>query len=334
MSVFGSVGGKSKGLRGTQNLYIGKGQREVFLDGNRASGQAHVIICGNEKGGSGKTTTAMHIAVYLLNRGYKVATIDLDLRQASLTTYVENRRRTALKSDLDLLIPTHYLCKADKSDSISANDSAELGGIAKILNKVELTHDFIVIDTPGFDNYLMRLAHSMADTLITPLNDSYVDFDVLAKIDPRNGDVRDLSHYALMVRDARRQRRRVDNGLLDWIVVRNRLSHAHSNNESSMLESLKDLSMRLGCRLAEGISERVIFRELFPMGLTVLDEMTEKAMGKRLTISNLSARQEIRRLIDIMRLPINASGLKRSNARRTWLENYSKPIENPNIFAQ
>ncbi|MCP4184969.1 MAG: ATPase, partial [Hyphomicrobiales bacterium] len=192
----------------------------------------------------------------------------------------------------------------------------------------------IVIDTPGFDNYLMRLAHSMADTLITPLNDSYVDFDVLAKIDQRNGDVRDLSHDALMVRDARRQRRRVDNGLLDWIVVRNRLSHARNYNESSMLESLKDLSMRLGCRLADGISERVIFRELFPMGLTVLDDMTEKAMGKRLTISNLSARQEIRRLIDIMRLPINASGLKRSNARRAWLENYSKPIENPNIFAK
>ncbi|MCP4182156.1 MAG: AAA family ATPase, partial [Hyphomicrobiales bacterium] len=258
-------------------MYIGKGWREVFLDGNKAFGQAHVIICGNEKGGSGKTTTAMHIAVCLLNRGYKVATIDLDLRQASLTTYVENRRRTALKSDMDLLIPTHYLCRTEQSDSISVNENSELGGFAEILNKVEGTHDFIVIDTPGFDNYLMRLAHSMADTLITPLNDSYVDFDVLAKIDPRNGDVRDLSHYALMVRDARRQRRRVDNGLLDWIVVRNRLSHTCNYNESSMLESLKDLSMRLGCRLADGISERVIFRELFPMGLTVLDDMTEKA---------------------------------------------------------
>jgi len=306
----------------------------VFLDGNRGSEQAHVIICGNEKGGSGKTTTAMHIAVYLLNRGYKVATIDLDLRQSSLTTYVENRRRMAAKSDLDLLIPTHYLCKVDKSDSISANENAELGGFAEILNAVELTHDFIVIDTPGFDSYLMRLAHSMADTLITPLNDSYVDFDVLAKIDPRNGDVRDLSHYALMVREARRQRRRVDNGLLDWIVVRNRLSNSQGYNEFSMLESLKDLSMRLGCRLADGISERVVFRELFPMGLTVLDEMSESVMGKRPTISNLSARQEIRQLIDIMRLPINASGLKRANARREWLDNSSKPIENLNIFAE
>ncbi|MCP4184108.1 MAG: ATPase, partial [Hyphomicrobiales bacterium] len=111
-------------------------------------------------------------------------------------------------------------------------------------------------------------------------------------------------------------------------------SHARNYNESSMLESLKDLSMRLGCRLADGISERVIFRELFPMGLTVFDELTERVKGKRLTTSNLSARQEIRQLIDIMRLPINASGRKRANARRAWLENCNKPIEYVNIFAE
>ncbi|MCP4185947.1 MAG: AAA family ATPase, partial [Hyphomicrobiales bacterium] len=103
----------------------------MFLNGSRTSGQAHVIICGNEKGGSGKTTTAMHIAVCLLIRGYKVATIDLDLRQASLTTYGENRRRTALKSDMDLLIPPHYLCRTEQSDSISVNENSELGGFAE-----------------------------------------------------------------------------------------------------------------------------------------------------------------------------------------------------------
>ena len=127
---------------------------------------------------------------------------------------------------------------------------------AEILNLVEATHEFVVVDTPGHDSYLTRLAHSMADTLITPMNDSYIDFDVLAKIDPKTGEVRDLSHYALMVRDARRQRRKVDNGLMDWIVVRNRLSQIRNYNGFSMLESLKDLSMRLGCRMADGISER------------------------------------------------------------------------------
>ena len=297
--------------------------------------QAHVVICGNEKGGSGKTTTAMHIAVSLLNAGYKVATVDLDVRQASLSTYVENRKLTLRKSGLDLPMPEHFQCKVSYSDSINSNETSELSEFAEILNEVEATHEFVVIDTPGHDSYLMRLAHSMADTLITPLNDSYIDFDVLAKIDQQTGEVRELSHYALMVRNARRQRRKVDNGLMDWIVVRNRLSHLRTRNEHSMLESLKDLSMRLGCRMADGISERVVFRELFPQGLTVLDELSERSLsGGRPTLSHLSARQEIRQLIGVLRLPTDKAGKKRAQARKTWLENSSKPLENLNIFAE
>ena len=286
-----------------------------------------------KKGGSGKTTTAMHIVVSLLISGYKVATVDLDLRQASLTSYIQNRERTALRSGLELQMPLHFKCKTSDTDSISANENEELGGFAEILNQIESAYDFVVVDTPGHDSYLMRLAHSMADTLITPLNDSYIDFDVLAKIDPKTGDVRDLSHYATMVRDARRRRRRVDNGLMDWVVVRNRLSHLRSNNEFSMLESLKDLSMRLGCRMADGISERVIFRELFPHGLTVLDELSERSLERRPTLSHLSARQEIRQLIKILRLPIDAAGKKRANARKSWLESSNKAMEDLNIFA-
>lgn len=306
----------------------------MYLDANKSNRQAHVIICGNEKGGSGKTTTAMHIAVSLLLSGYKVATVDLDMRQASLTSYVENRKRMAIKANENLPIPNHFRCQQSQSDSIHENENTELGSFADILNQVGATHDFVVVDTPGHDSYLMRLAHSMADTLITPINDSYVDFDVLAKIDPQTGEARDLSHYALMVRDARRRRRRVDNGLMDWVVVRNRLSQLRNNNESLMLESLKDLSMRLGCRMAAGISERVIYRELFPVGLTVLDEMSEKSLDRRPTLSHLAARQEIRQLIKILRLPIDAAGKKRANARRTWLDNSAKPVENLNIFAE
>ena len=306
----------------------------MYLNANKSYKQAHVIICGNEKGGSGKTTTAMHITVSLLLSGYKVATVDLDTRQASLTSYVENRKRTALKLSENLPIPNHFRSKQGQSDSILTNENAELGSFADILNQIGTTHDFVVIDTPGHDSYLMRLAHSMADTLITPINDSYVDFDVLAKIDPQTGEARDLSHYALMVRDARRQRRRVDNGLMDWVVVRNRLSQLRNNNENLMLESLKDLSMRLGCRMAAGISERVVYRELFPVGLTVLDDITEKSLDRRPSMSHLAARQEIRQLIKILRLPIDAAGKKRANARRTWLDNSAKPVENLNIFAE
>ena len=82
----------------------------------------------------------------------------------------------------------------------------------------------VVVDTPGHDTFLMRLAHSMADTLITPINDSFLDFDVLATLDPVNFTVAAESHYAKMAREARRQRRKFDGRLTDWIVVRNRLS--------------------------------------------------------------------------------------------------------------
>ena len=50
------------------------------------SGSAHVVVLGNEKGGSGKSTTAFHIAVALLKAGQRVATIDLDCRQKASPT--------------------------------------------------------------------------------------------------------------------------------------------------------------------------------------------------------------------------------------------------------
>ena len=166
--------------------------------------QAYVIVCGNEKGGSGKTTTAMHLAVALLMGGHKVATIDLDTRQLSFSRYIENRIAWNRRKGLSMLVPDHFRLEKAAGDSINDNETVELGRFQDILRQVEHSHDFILIDTPGHDNFAMRLAHSMADTLVTPINDFYVDFDVLARIDPATGDVVDTSHYANMVRDARR----------------------------------------------------------------------------------------------------------------------------------
>lgn len=294
--------------------------------------QAHVIVCGNEKGGSGKTTTAMHIIVYLLNAGYKVASIDLDTRQLSLTRYLENRRKWQRKSGVELLHPEHFHLNTNYSDTVQERENEDLEKFSEIFAATEKTCDFILIDTPGHDGYLMRLAHSMADTLVTPLNDSFIDFDVLGQIDPESGEVTNISHYASMVRDARRHRRMVDNGLLDWIVVRNRLSNINSRNKNHMLESLKDLSMRLGCRLADGITERVIFRELFPVGLTALDDL-DKHLGAGPTLSHLAARQEVRQLIATLRLPVDELGRKRAEARKIWFENSAKPLQDLGVFA-
>ncbi len=294
---------------------------------------AYVIVCGNEKGGSGKTTTAMHLAVALLMGGHRVATIDLDSRQLSFTRYVENRIAWNKRKGLDMRVPDHYRLQKAAGDSINDNESVELARFQEILREVEHTHDFILIDTPGHDGFAMRLAHSMADTLVTPINDSYVDFDVLARIDPATGEVIDLSHYANMVRDARRHRRVVDNGLLDWVVVRNRLAPLASRNRRNMNDSLKDLAMRLGCRLAEGISERVAFREFFPIGMTALDDLSEESLGVGPTLSHLAARQEVRSLLSMLRLPVDEVGRRRAEARQTWLAHAGEPVEDLGIFA-
>ncbi len=190
----------------------------------QARQSAHVVVLGNEKGGSGKSTTALHIAVALLKAGQRVATIDLDSRQKSFTHYIENRRAWAERARVKLDLPTHYCVARAESGSLEANEAQEFANFSKAVSAIEHSHDVVVIDTPGNDTYLMRLAHSMADTLVTPLNDSFVDFDVLATLDPTNFAVTGESHYAEMVRESRRQRRLVDGQLTDWIVVRNRLS--------------------------------------------------------------------------------------------------------------
>lgn len=191
---------------------------------------AHVIVLGNEKGGSGKSTTAMHVAVALLHAGQRVATIDLDSRQKSFSHYIENRRAWAARTGSKLEIPVHYCVARGSGMRLDEIEAQEFAAFAQAVSSVEQSHDFVVIDTPGNDSYMMRLAHSMADTLITPLNDSFVDFDVLGAIDPISFEVAGISHYAEMVREARRQRRLVDGGLTDWVVVRNRLSTLGSRN--------------------------------------------------------------------------------------------------------
>ncbi|MGA7790675.1 MAG: division plane positioning ATPase MipZ, partial [Xanthobacteraceae bacterium] len=228
---------------------------------------AHVIVLGNEKGGSGKSTTAMHVAVALLQAGQRVATIDLDSRQKSFTHYVENRRDWAQRSGIKLELPAHFCVARGFGMRLDEIEAQEFTAFAEAISAVEQTHDFVVIDTPGSDSYLMRLAHSMADTLITPLNDSFVDFDVLGVIDQSTFEVAGVSHYAEMVREARRQRRLVDGGLTDWIVVRNRLSTLGSRNRRLVGEGVEGLAKQLGFRPIDGFAERVVYREFFPRGL-------------------------------------------------------------------
>ena len=210
------------------------------------SGSAHVVVLGNEKGGSGKSTTAFHIAVALLKAGQRVATIDLDARQKSLTHYVENRSAWARRTGLMLELPHHIHVALGASMQIAENEASEFEQFSQAINAVERGFDFVIIDTPGTDNYLMRLAHSLADTLITPINDSFVDFDVLGTVDPATYWVTAESHYAKMVREARRPPRHVDGASTDWIDVPNRLSLLSSRNKQLIAEGLNTLASTVG----------------------------------------------------------------------------------------
>ncbi|MGE0750130.1 MAG: division plane positioning ATPase MipZ [Variibacter sp.] len=294
---------------------------------------AHVIVVGNEKGGSGKSTTSMHIAIALMKGGQRVATIDLDGRQKSLTHYVDNRRAWAKRTGLPLEIPTHHHIDRADSGHAEENEVTEFADFNRAVCSVEHDHDFIIIDTPGSDNYLMRLAHSLADTLVTPLNDSFVDFDVLGSVDPETFAVTGTSHYAEMVREARRQRRSVDGGMTDWVVLRNRLTPIGSRNKQTMAESLNELAHQMAFRLADGFAERVVYREFYPRGLTALDDMTETTLGAKPSLSHLSARQEVRALIERLRLPLDERGQRRAAARAEWAGSSAVPLEVHDIIA-
>jgi chromosome partitioning protein len=210
----------------------------------------------------------------------------------------------------------------------------EFNDFAAAIDAIEHTHDFLVIDTPASDTYLMRLAHSMADTLITPLNDSFVDFDVLGTVDPATFAVTGTSHFADMVRDSRRHRRVVDHSTTDWIVVRNRLSMLGSRNKRLVGEGLQELALRLGFRCVDGFAERVIFREFYPRGLTALDDLDEATLGTRPSLSHVTARQEVEMLLSALKLPLDDQGLRRAAARAEWFAASASPLELHDIIAQ
>lgn len=264
----------------------------------------YLIVLGNEKGGSGKSTTAMHIVVSLLSEGYRVGTIDLDARQKSLTRYIENRRRYCDEAGLSMPMPQELV--VPKSD-LRTSDEAE----ADEKHRFEQAYltlagnvDVVVIDCPGSDTYLSRLAHTAADTLVTPVNDSFVDLDLLARIDPKTYAVQGPSLYAEMVWKARQRRAVADGGSIDWVVLRNRVGTLHAKNKERVEAVLSELTKRIGVRYVSGLAERVVYRELFLRGLTLIDLKKEGGLdGRGLSLSHVAARQELRALINALNLP-------------------------------
>lgn len=253
----------------------------------------HRIVFANEKGGTGKSTTAVHVAVALAYQGAKVAALDLDTRQKTFFRYCENRSETQRRRNVQLPGPVFDVCHGDTVEELE-EEAARIGeGM-----------DFIVFDTPGRDDPFARHVAASADTLVTPMNDSFVDFDLIGQVDAENFKVRKLSFYAELIWEARIKRSRAQleeqKSEMDWVVVRNRTGYTDARNQRRIDEALTELSKRVGFRAIQGLSERVVYRELFPSGLTLLDKGHLGELGT----SHLVARQELRNLVANLNLRV------------------------------
>lgn len=260
----------------------------------------YVIVIGNEKGGAGKTTVSMHIIASLLAAGKSVGAMDLDIRQRSLSNYIEHRRTWLGRRDLPM--PDQVVLEPTTGGSLEERQKAESNAFVQALGQLRSRNDYVVIDCPGSDSYYSRLGHAAADTLITPMNESFVDFDLLAKVDPETLEITSPSIYAEKVWSCRKARVAADGSSIDWVVLRNRTSHIHAKNRKRLEEALQELSRRLGFREVPGLSERVIFREMYPAGLTLLD-LTDEEANMSLTMSHVAARAELTALMTALHIP-------------------------------
>jgi chromosome partitioning protein len=295
--------------------------RTSVVPSSGAKSPPHVVVIGNQKGGSGKSTFAMHIVVALLRAGKRVASFDLDLNQLTLTRYLRNRHEWDRKHEQKLELPDHYpvteevhggtlrrfisrlkkIGRAHKDDFIgnsALSHSADLRQFISQLKKIGRAHkhDFIVIDTPGGVQHLSLVAHGMADTLITPINDSLVDLDVLVAMDQSDLEPQP-SVYARMVWRALEARRKITGRATDWIVVRNRLESVESSNQHQITQVLEVIQRTLGFRIACGLRERPVYREFFAAGLTVFDPVEGFTGAAESNRPDLLARLEVQNLI-------------------------------------
>jgi chromosome partitioning protein len=265
-----------------------------------------VIVVGNEKGGAGKSTIAIHLATALLHAGAKVAAIDLDLRQLSMARFFASRRTWAASAGVVLPMPTEPLA-ADAAEVLKLLPSEAVARFEAAGSQALTEADFLIIDTPGADTPLSRAAHANADLIVTPLNDSFVDFDMLGQVDPVTLDLIKPSLYSEVVWESRKAKMTETRRSIDWLVLRNRLATTEARNRKRLDDRILALSRRVGFRIGPGLRDRVIYRELFPFGLTVAD-LSPTVRPVPVSLTHVAARQELRNIMAALGLGAYAAG--------------------------
>ena len=230
-----------------------------------------IIVFSNLKGGTGKSTTALSVIVGLLRQGKSVATLDLDMDQEALTRYLFNRTRFAKLTKLRIGMPEHHRFTQIDPGAENAPLSARLELLNGLVDTLTAENDYVVIDCPSLDNPLTRTVTARADVLTSPVNESFLDIDVIGEVRGTPPTVTRIGPFAEMI--GAEMQRRQDEGVypLEWIVVRNRRNPSASRHTAAIGTVLGELSKTLSFRVTDGFVDRLIFRELFLVGLSILD---------------------------------------------------------------
>ena len=268
---------------------------------------AHVIVVGNEKGGAGKSTVAIHLATALLHAGRRVAHVDLDLRQQSMARFFANRAAWTAAHRVTVPMPEPSVLDGDGVRLAAASPETVLEAFEAAFATARACADVVVIDTPGADTAVSRAAHAKADLLVTPLNDSFVDFDMLGHVDPVTLELTTPSLYAESVWEARKRKMLGERRAMDWLVLRNRLATTEARNRKRLDGRIEALAKKVGFRIGPGLRDRVIYRELFPFGLTIAD-LSAEVRPVAVSLAHVAARQELRAMMA-------AAGLEEAAAR-------------------
>lgn len=277
----------------------------VFSSQSKENERGRVLVFGNQKGGSGKSTMAMHCAIGLMRLGFSVGTIDLDGEQASLSKYLKNRFEMMKKSGLELPMPEHIKLYPSKEKSVVDAGLEEGYHLTEAISELQEKNDFVIIDTAGRLGYIYELAHSFADTVITPINDSFIDLDVIADVEADSYNkgayrVKAPSSYSAMVWKQRQNRMKRGQGPTQWVVLRNRIPKKLDQQNGHIEALLQQASKRFMFQLAPGFTERSVFRNMFVDGITLLD--WQDIEGNELTLDIVQARYEVRSLLETIGL--------------------------------